>query len=222
MITIIIPYRQRPNQLHVLLQRLETFKDVSRIVVCEQSNDGRPFNRGWCKNAGFLLAAVSSDETVYFHDVDLLPGAAFFGYPIVEPGTVRHLYGHQHCLGGIVGFCAADFERVNGFCNELWSWGGEDRMLTEECKTMFLDINRSLFAFRFSYNKIIGEMDDQGHVLDDKLAKQMFLCDIRDKKKVVPDTSGIVERAQLNATRFVVESFVQTGKIDHYIVNITA
>jgi hypothetical protein len=219
MIHVIIPYRQRKNQLHALLQKLRTYPEVNGIVVCEQSDDNRPFNRGWCKNAGFVLCASQPDDTVYFYDVDLLPGPAFFGFPKVEQGEIRHLYGHHHCLGGIVGFCAMDFIHINGFCNDLWAWGGEDRLLTEEAKAHGLKINRSLFLFRFSYNKIIGEMDEQGHVMDDALAKQLFLRDIRDKKKVVPDLSVIASRSALNHTPVQVLSNVEEGIINHFIVS---
>ena len=217
MIHVIIPYRQRKQQLHSLLQTLQKYPEVHRIVVCEQSDDHRPFNRGWCKNAGFLLCASQPEDTVYFYDVDLLPGPAFFGFPKVEQGEIRHLYGHQHCLGGIVGFCAMDFIHINGFCNDLWAWGGEDRLLTEEAKAHGLNINRSLFLFRFSYNKIIGEMDDSGHVMDDALAKQMFLRDIRDKKKIVPDLSAIGLRTALNHTSFHTLSSFKTGIVEHFI-----
>jgi hypothetical protein len=220
MIFVVIPYRHREKQLHALLQKLQTYPEIYRIVICEQSDDGRPFNRGWCKNAGFLLCKSQPDDTVYFYDVDLLPGPAFFGFPKVEQGEIRHLYGHQHCLGGIVGFCAMDFIHINGFCNDLWAWGGEDRLLTEEAKTHGLNINRSLFLFRFSYNKIIGEMDDCGQVMDDALAKQMFLRDIRDKKKVVPDLSTIALRTALDQTPVHVVSQVTEGIMEHFIVSL--
>ena len=32
-------------------------------------------------------------------------------------------------LGGAVVFCARDYERINGFPNSFWGWGGEDDAL---------------------------------------------------------------------------------------------
>lgn len=45
------------------------------ILVIEQTDDGRKFNRGKLLNAGFDMARDDYDVFV-FHDVDLLPGVS--------------------------------------------------------------------------------------------------------------------------------------------------
>jgi hypothetical protein len=54
---VIVPYRDRPEQLETFVRALHPFvqaQNVSyRIVVVEQSDDGRAFNRGKLFNVGF-------------------------------------------------------------------------------------------------------------------------------------------------------------------------
>ena len=108
---IVVPYRDRPEQLalfdahmHAYLERNGV--DDYVVWIIEQSADGRPFNRGAVRNAGVreVIAAYGSPRTVIcFHDVDTLP--LVDGLPYGEPGThyaVTHIYGHTHCLGGVL------------------------------------------------------------------------------------------------------------------------
>lgn len=44
---------------------------------------------------------------------------------------------NQKYFGGIVSFNIADFEKINGFPNNFWGWGGEDDELMKrvgQCK----------------------------------------------------------------------------------------
>jgi hypothetical protein len=118
----------------------------SKIYIIEQSNDTRKFNRGKLLNIGFHLArkeglSLSSGksskpfDTFIFHDVDLIPHAK------LGPFYVRQIPGNHplhiaRCwnrysnnpeyFGGIVSFNQQDFERIDGFPNIYWGWGGED------------------------------------------------------------------------------------------------
>lgn len=215
-IIVVIPYRDRGPQLAKLSARLQQCREVDRVIVCEQEAGDTPFNRGWCKNVGFLLANADPADTVYFHDVDLLPGSQFPGYPAAAKGSVRHLYGHYHCLGGVVGMRACDFRAANGFCNDLWQWGGEDRLLHEACLAARLDIDRSQFATRFARNAYVGEMDAKGAVMAEALARQRFRQALRDGTKPVPDTSHC--RAQLDATAYQGVCLWTSAKVWHHVV----
>ena len=61
-----------------------------------------------------------------------------------NPGIVKHFYGFQHTLGGIVSIRAGDFERTGGYTN-YWSWGGEDNAFQQRCIQNGLQIDRSRY-----------------------------------------------------------------------------
>ena len=128
------------------------------VWVVEQAA-GRPFNRGLVRNIGFLEAAgacgagvvarasagaasagaggaagvagTGSEEGVdyvCFHDVDCLPAVDGLDYSSPKEG-IRHLYGHDHCLGGVMVATTKSFSASNGFPNNFFGWGREDAVL---------------------------------------------------------------------------------------------
>ncbi len=120
----------------------------------------QPFDRGWLKNVGFCLAQAGPVDSVYFHDVDTLPRDPRWRYPVVPRGQVVHLYGHRHCLGGIVGVDPAVFWEMGGFTHSI-RWGGEDRHLQVSCERARIPIDRSKFHARF-YSDSVVELNDYG------------------------------------------------------------
>ncbi|CAK9013390.1 4-GalTase 1) (Beta4Gal-T1) (b4Gal-T1) (Beta-N-acetylglucosaminyl-glycolipid beta-1 [Durusdinium trenchii] len=105
------------------------------VFVVEQSDDKRKFNRGKLLNIGFQLARQDPREfdAFVFHDVDLLPQKPLEEWYAKAPHAPLHLaraWGRYNnnpkYFGGIVTFCARDFERIDGFPNTFWGWGGED------------------------------------------------------------------------------------------------
>jgi len=140
---LVIPYRDRPEQLQILLDRLEALlgggKYDYRIVVAEQSDSGL-FNRGKVKNVGADLLADWSDYFC-FHDVDNIPQAADYGCPS-QPMRLVKRYSHTHrrdnpirgyFFGGVVSIRRDQFEIVNGYDNRYWGWGQEDEDLFLRC-----------------------------------------------------------------------------------------
>ena len=120
------------------------------IVVVQQSDDGRKFNRGQLLNVGFIeakrhaAAASTSLASVIFHDVDLLPSPELLPWYELHPrrGQPTHLAGPETWakyaqsdqyaavfFGGVTAFHPADFEACNGFPNHYWGWGLEDDQL---------------------------------------------------------------------------------------------
>jgi hypothetical protein len=59
-------------------------------------------------------------------------------------GSIKHFYGYQNTLGGIVSIKGADFERIGGFPN-FWAWGYEDNLLQLRAQSNGLMIDRSVF-----------------------------------------------------------------------------
>tara|TARA_A100001015_G_scaffold295156_1_gene373842 strand:- start:1817 stop:2647 length:831 start_codon:yes stop_codon:yes gene_type:complete len=152
-IAFIVPYRDREQQL-LFFQRQMTYiledypKDDYEIVICHQK-DNRSFNCGAMKNIGFLILKnkypnTYQDITLVFNDVDTMPfNKNFIPYDTKE-GKIKHFYGFNHTLGGIVSIKASDFEKINGYPN-FWAWGYEDNMLYDRAKLSHLQIDRSVF-----------------------------------------------------------------------------
>eukprot|EP00053_Salpingoeca_punica_P011366 m.101408 g.101408 ORF g.101408 m.101408 type:complete len:229 (-) comp15659_c1_seq1:468-1154(-) len=153
-VVVILPYRSREAQLLHLLSHL--LKDPGRrniraVVIAEQGNLA-PFNRGAIKNAGFDLAVralnLQPTDTVCFHDVDVCPEQEFGAYPDCLPNEIWHLYGHEHCLGGVVCVTVADFVRMGKFSH--WDrWGREDTDLMQAAKRLLVHVNHTRFVNRF-------------------------------------------------------------------------
>jgi hypothetical protein len=82
--------------------------------------------------------------TLVFNDVDTMPAKDTILNYQTSRGTIKHFYGFEHTLGGIVSINAGDFEMLNGFPN-LWAWGYEDNMLQTRAKNAGIVIDRSVF-----------------------------------------------------------------------------
>ena len=137
---ILVPYRDNPakERSAQLKQFVEHFsnapwKELS-VMFIEQSEDDKLFNRGALLNVGARLAKKYSH--IILHDVDLLPDESLLPYYMMIPdhpvhiGTVwRTKYTSERFLGGILSISLKDFQRVNGYPNQFWGWGGEDDVL---------------------------------------------------------------------------------------------
>jgi hypothetical protein len=115
-IWVMIPYRaqrefDRAAQLRQLTARLHALFGPNnvRVVVAEQSDDGRLFNRGKCLNVAYDLAkreAAAENlpfERLVFNDVDLVPAESLARqYSDAHvPGQARHMCGRGwgRCAG---------------------------------------------------------------------------------------------------------------------------
>jgi hypothetical protein len=130
--TIVVPYRDQPEQNRAdQLKKFNEFFDKLGwpVLVVEQSDDGKKFNRGALLNIGYDL--VDSDYIIY-HDVDLLPKKTLLPYYEVMPVSPIHLgkaitkYDSPTFLGAVVSVSKKDYKAINGFPNNFWGWGGED------------------------------------------------------------------------------------------------
>jgi hypothetical protein len=137
---ILVPYRdnaakERSAQLKLFVEHFSkgSWKDIP-VLIIEQSEDERAFNRAALLNVGARLAKKYSH--IILHDVDLLPEESLVPYYTMIPdhpvhiGTVwRTKYTSERFLGGILSISLKDFQRVNGYPNQFWGWGGEDDVL---------------------------------------------------------------------------------------------
>lgn len=130
--TIVVPFRDQPeqNRMAQLMTLNEEFHKLGwTVLVVEQSDDGKKFNRGALLNIGYDLVET---DYVIFHDVDLIPKKALIPYYEAFPTSPIHLgkaitkYDSPSFLGAVVSVSKKDYKVINGFPNNFWGWGGED------------------------------------------------------------------------------------------------
>jgi hypothetical protein len=142
-LAIIVPYRDRRDDLDVFIPHMEKFlanKQIDyKIFVAEQSDD-RAFNYGKICNAVFN--EIKDDYDYFcFHDVDLLPlnDDADYSYKdtpthlVFENENKEKILPYSQYFGGVVIFSKDDFIKVNGFGNDYWGKGYVDLDLLHRC-----------------------------------------------------------------------------------------
>ena len=153
MLCIIIPFREQPQfdrsgQLRELLQHLRHHLRVAyRVLVVEQSQDRRLFNRGALLNVGVKLLGRPSAHTVILHDVDLIPCPQMLLHYRSGDG-INHLArrwmrysDNPRYLGGVLRMPASTFHTLNGFPNTYWGWGGEDDDMNRRIESLELPVS---------------------------------------------------------------------------------
>lgn len=138
---LLVPYRDDGNQNRAdqLKRFLDHYKNLP-ILVIEQSNDGKKFNRGALLNIGydFCIEHLPSITTFVLHDVDILMTPDIIHKYYTDDGKgLMHLgglvspskYDGDFFLGRVLRVSKQVFKRMNGFPNTFYGWGGEDDAL---------------------------------------------------------------------------------------------
>jgi hypothetical protein len=179
-IVFIVPYRNRPQQKFFfekyMSYLLEDFPKGEIEIYFSNQTDMRNFNRGATKNIGFLAIKEKYPKdynTIHFvfNDVDTLPfKKGLFTYK-TDPGVVKHYYGTETTLGGIVVILGKDFEKMGGFPN-FWGWGNEDTMFQNRCQMYNITIDRSVF-FPIGSPQILQLFDGVSRIISPNNFKEM-------------------------------------------------
>ena len=167
-IIFIVPYRDRKENLLVFKEHMKMimsdYRDSEYTIFYIHQCDDRNFNRGAMKNIGFLFIKQLYPNdyrhiTLVFNDVDTMPYIKnLLNYDTIE-GNVKHFYGFNFTLGGIVSIKAGDFEKTMGFPN-LWAWGYEDNAFQIRVQSSNLKIDRSNF-YNFFDSHIMHQNDKE-------------------------------------------------------------
>jgi len=145
MLSFIVTYRDRKDELKDYIHFLRLFYPDSEIVVSEQRND-KPFMQGQLINLAFRY---SHGDIVIFMDLDLRfikfvdftyhmdsLKKPFMGYNRIinydKDNTFLGLRMHSNMShGGCCVFTRKQFEKSNGYSNLMCGWGGEDDILNK-------------------------------------------------------------------------------------------
>ena len=190
---ILIPYRQRETHLDYFIKNtvplLREHLHNSKVVVIEQ-NEGKLFNRGKLLNIGFK---EFENKTKYFftNDVDMNPSLEIIKsiYTTEDIEMFRVSSAHGLSLGGIIKVKHDIIFDINGFPNNIWGWGIEDRALYYRCRIKNIKItnnhNQSFKIMPHPSNvitytgekKFISDMWMQNYIekLDDKQRDEMIM-----------------------------------------------
>lgn len=137
-VALVVPYRNRMSNLQVFLHHIHPFLQRQLIdygvYIIEQSGTGE-FNRAKLLNVGYEVAKMLHDYTCFiFHDVDLLPENYYNMYACQENpfhmstciDATKYQGFYDTIFGGVSALRSEHIEKVNGFPNIYWGWGGED------------------------------------------------------------------------------------------------
>ena len=194
-------------------------QDDYEILFIHQC-DPRNFNRGAMKNIGFLAIKEKYPDTykeisLIFNDVDTLPFHKLFDYETVE-GVVKHHYGFETALGGIVVIKGADFELINGYPN-YWGWGMEDACLQKRCLAIGIQIDRSQF-FPIGSPEILQLFDGVSRIVSRRDPQRMKTDNGQDGIRTIHKLVFSMDKESLNPAdnKYTVEN----DKI--FVANVTS
>lgn len=150
---IIVPYRQREQQLHKFLTYMHNYlrhQNIHYRIFLIEQYDQKPFNRAKLFNIGSMIAAEFEFPCLILHDVDLLPLNLGSLYACSQ--LPRHMCAaldmwrfhlpYRGLFGGVVAIRTQQYRTINGMSNMYEGWGGEDDDLFERLKARNIDICR--------------------------------------------------------------------------------
>jgi len=153
---IIVPYRNREAHLDIFIKdalpEFEKYLHPFKVVVVEQ-DEGKLFNRGLMINIGFYEYKLQS-QYYFTHDVDIIPKELcvkdiYTKEPTDKNNTVMGILTSDcNTLGGIIKFDNETFLKANGFPNNMWGWGVEDKALQNRVETMMLKVEKNIISAR--------------------------------------------------------------------------
>jgi len=218
----IVPYRDRIQQKFFFCKQMEFILDgqTDYEILFVHQCDVRNFNRGAMKNIGFLAIKEKypdsyKDISFIFNDVDTLPFHKLFDYETNE-GIVKHYYGFETALGGIVVVKGSDFEIINGYPN-YWGWGMEDACLQKRCFAYGIQIDRSNF-YTIGSPEILQLFDGVSRLVSRKDPQRMKTDNGQDGLRSIHKLLFSTDNESLNPAdnEYVVES-ERT-----FVVNVTS
>ena len=182
-LVIILPIRNREHNLKEYLENMIpifNYQNINyRIFIIEQSKNKR-FNKGKINNIGFLEALKENKNynRILFNDVDNYPLDKNLINYNTKVDKVNHFFGNKKWLGGFFMINKSIFQKVNGYSNNFWGWGGEDNDLQNRLKFYNVNIDRSVFFKRNKERKNIFIKDDY----NDRDINKNYKKDIENQK----------------------------------------
>ncbi|XP_076083246.1 beta-1,4-N-acetylgalactosaminyltransferase bre-4-like isoform X3 [Mytilus galloprovincialis] len=137
-VAIIIPYRNRDSQLRTFLYNIHPIlyrQELDYGIYVVEQNGSSVFNRAMLMNIGYAEAMKIHDYQCFaFHDIDLIPenDKNIYNCPkqprhmSVAIDKFKYRLPYNSIFGGVSSLTKEQFQKVNGFPNRYFGWGGED------------------------------------------------------------------------------------------------
>jgi N-terminal domain of galactosyltransferase/N-terminal region of glycosyl transferase group 7 len=162
-----------------LIDSSDALGEHAHVIFAEQSQDGRPFNRGKLLNVAAREAAARGFTEFALHDVDMVPLARVGDEPAMQ--RYRHAEWPRHvatCVeqfnftmpyeryaGGVIVIGARHFVAANGFSSLRWGWGGEDDDFASRLEARRLHLRRDEPHCRHSrYRSLPHQADERANL----------------------------------------------------------
>ena len=231
-LAIIIPFRStvdklaqggpdRERNLNNWLEYMSTwFKIPADVFVIEQSDDGRPFNKGALFNVGYDLTKDSHDYMI-FHDVDCVPLDVENTYEWKDTPTVlrwhwSRVMDENWNAGGVLQMTHTEYKNINGYSNIFWGWGFEDTNMALRIKSKS-NFNQKNFKYRdFKHDRVPGlhKKWNKQYAHNKRQEKIVDDSGISDIKYAVLSKKNINAENKLKANRIKVELQYTKGLVD--------
>jgi hypothetical protein len=191
--------RQRKIFISLLNVLLEPYGDF-HIYIIEQSDDKNLFNIGKLKNIGFQIASYENKkiDTFIFSDIDTIPDYDLVDYYFkneeypISMGLKCSRYQNKNektkkpFIGALVNFNKKLFQKINGYPNNFWGWGGEDdillnRLIQNDSLKLYYPERGEIIDFEEINNKVINLREKLNKLRNDRLNEKMIV------EKIVTD-----------------------------------
>lgn len=218
---IAVPYRNRQSQLEYFINNtiplIHKYLPNTKVVVVEQT-DGKLFNRGKLLNIAFK---EYENKTTYFftHDIDINPTKKCiekFYIKDVKNTEVFGIYTSKYdTLGGIIKIRNETIRLINGFPNDIWGWGSEDKALQN--RSDYFNIKKiTTMTNNKKYPDYLKQFDDINDRVNVNNLKNLNKYDNLFKKKNRQEQRAMIFESGLNNLEYK----ILEKKMLHDIVEI--
>ena len=220
--TILIPYRDRKPDLKYFLNNsyplLKKHLEGLKVLIIEQI-DGKPFNRGKTLNVGFR----ESEADYYFtHDVDINPTEetikSIYCKEVLDNSIMGIYTSRCNTLGGIIKMRSSTFETINGFPNNFWGWGCEDKDLQNRAEFRNIDVTKNILNNDPEKEKYFKIFDAGGR--DMRMPNHHFVYNVWDNVSIEDQEKYIIENGVSNTEYNIIKTINFNDDIKKITVEI--
>ena len=192
------------------------FKEWHIFIIDEvQIEPFKRFNKGICNNIGFLeVMEYKKYDYIIFSDCDLVPKSDLYYAYTTFPKYLIHISRNHpryglfigRTFGGVFSITPDDFYKCNGYPNDYYGWGGEDRAFGLRHKIAGF----KLYTYPTSEECLMEDLE-----ILSKQEKQIEITENNYKNKIIIDIEKkiIDSFSQLLKTESEKNEFYKTNKI---------
>jgi len=232
---IIIPYRNRERHLKYFIDNsvplLKKHMDNMKVVIVEQTQ-GKPFNRGKLLNVVFK---EYEDECKYIitHDVDINPKkkaiTELYNGEVDDNVFKGILTSPCDTLAPIFKTNIKNLFVINGFPNNIWGWGVEDKAIQNRVEFYKLNIEKNLKNPRDkvgtdnevfqSYFKAFNDINDRDRRFESKHHELHYIM-WKNLSNIEKDKCIIGNGIDSLTYKLVTKEIIEEGVIEKIVVDI--